>query len=273
MALKRSTRRRLTQAVLYLILVAALALAGSQADWPAIKANFVASGGVGNPFRGDWGVWPELITIGVRNTVVYTAIAFVGGLALAVVLALMKLSPAAPYRWLATVYIEFFRGLPVLLVMLFTAFGIPIAFGWTPPGGPIGAGIVALIIVGAAYMAETLRAGIQAVPKGQTEAARSLGMSAGRTTVTVVLPQAFRIVIPPLTNELVLLIKDTSLLFVIGMAAADRELTTLSKDMLASGPTAGTSTSLVQAAILYLAITLPLTQLVAWLERRQARSR
>jgi polar amino acid transport system permease protein len=271
--LKRSTRRRLTQGVLYALLLAAAVLVIALADWTAIRLNFASPEGIGKPFRGDWGTWPDLITIGVRNTVVYTAISFLGGLALAVVLALMKLSPVAPYRWLATAYIEFFRGLPVLLVMLFSAFGIPIAFGWTPPGGSIGAGIAALIVVGSAYMAETLRAGIQAVPKGQTEAARSLGMTAGRTTVTVVLPQAFRIVIPPLTNELVLLIKDTSLLFVIGMAAADRELTTLAKDLLSSGPTAGTSTSLVQAALLYLMITLPLTQLVAALERRQARSR
>ena len=148
------------------------------------------------------------------------------GFALAIVLALMKLSPVAPYRWLATGYIEFFRGLPALIVILVMAFGVPIAFGWSPPGGLIGAGLLALILVAGAYMAETLRAGIQAVPKGQTEAARSLGMSAGRTTVSVVLPQAFRIVIPPLTNEFVLLIKDTALLFVIGVEVGQRELTT-----------------------------------------------
>ena len=101
--------------------------------------------------------------------------------------------------------------------MIFFGFAIPIAF-WQPPGGLVGAGSSAWIVVSAAYMAETLRAGIQAVPKGQTEAARSLGMSAGRTMVSMILPQAFRIVIPPLTNELVLLIKDTSLLFVLGIA-------------------------------------------------------
>ena len=268
MAMKRTTKRRVVQGVLYAVLLGVAVALALVADWAAIKANFFKSDGFVPP-----GTWGDLITVGVKNTLIYTTIAFAGGLALALVLALMKLSPVGPYRWLATIYIEFFRGLPALLVMLFMAFGITIAFQWTPPGGSVGAGIVALILVGSAYMAETLRAGIQAVPKGQTEAARSLGMSGTRTTATVILPQAFRIVIPPLTNEFVLLIKDTSLLFVIGFAAEQRELTTLARDFLASGPTAGTSTSLVQAAILYLVITLPLTQLVGWLEKRQRRSR
>ena len=266
--MKRSTRRRFTQGVLYAVLLGLALLLVLAADWPTIKAQFFADGGFNS-----WDSWRELITVGVRNTLIYTAIAFVLGLALALVLALMKLSPLGPYRWIATAYVEFFRGLPALLVISFMAFGIPIAFQWTPPGGSVGAGVIGLVLIAGAYMAETMRAGIQAVPNGQSEAARSLGMSAGRTNVTVVLPQAFRIVIPPLTNEFVLLIKDTSLLFVIGFAADQRELTTLARDFLASGPTAGTTTSFVQAAVLYLIITVPLTQLVAWLERRQRRAR
>ena len=95
-------------------------------------------------------------------------------------------------------------------------------------------------------------------------------MSGSWTTVSVVLPQAFRIVIPPLTNEFVLLIKDTSLLFVIGVAMNQRELTTFTRD---AASTYGNSTSYTAAAVAYLVITLPLTRLVAWLERRQGRSR
>ena len=266
--MKRSTRRRLTQGVLYAVLLGLLLLVVLAADWAAIRQNFFKPGG----FE-DAEAWKEMITVGVKNTLIYTAIAFFGGLTLALVLALMKLSPLGPYRWLATAYVELFRGLPALLVILFMAFGVPIAFQWTPPGGSVGAGVIGLVLIAGAYMAETLRAGIQAVPKGQTEAARSLGMSAGRTNLSVVLPQAFRIVIPPLTNEFVLLIKDTALLFVIGFAADQRELTTLARDFVASGPTAGTSTSYIQAAVLYLIITIPLTQLVSYLERRQRRAR
>jgi polar amino acid transport system permease protein len=95
-------------------------------------------------------------------------------------------------------------------------------------------------------------------------------MSGPWTTVSVVLPQAFRIVIPPLTNEFVLLIKDTSLLFVIGVAMNQRELTTFTRD---AASTYGNSSSYTAAAVAYLVITLPLTRLVARLERRQGRSR
>jgi polar amino acid transport system permease protein len=260
---RRSTRRRLTQLVLYAVLVALALFLALVTDWEAVQTNF---------FDREIAkeLWPEIITVGAKNTIVYTVISFLGGLVLAVGLALMRLSTVAPYRWLATAYIEFFRGLPALLVIIASGFAIPIAFGWSPPGGLTGAGLAALIVVSSAYMAETLRAGIQAVPKGQTEAARSLGMSGGRTTVSIVLPQAFRIVIPPLTNEFVLLIKDTSLLAIIGVAANDRELTTLARDMQSS---TANSTPLIAAAVMYLVITLPLTQLVAALERRQQRAR
>ena len=261
--MKRATRRRLQQGLLYAILLAAVVALGFAADWAAIKENYFNTEVLKE-------LWPEIITVGVRNMVIFTAIAFAGGLMLAMVLALMKLSSVAPYRWMATAYVEFFRGLPALLVILAVGFTIPIAFHWRPPGGTIGAGLFALILVSAAYMAETLRAGIQAVPKGQTEAARSLGMSGPWTTISVVLPQAFRIVIPPLTNEFVLLIKDTSLLFVIGVAMNQRELTTFTRDAASSY---GNSSSYTAAAVAYLVITLPLTRLVARLERRQQRAR
>jgi polar amino acid transport system permease protein len=260
---KRSTRRRLTQGALYVILLGGLAALVFAADWAAVRENYFDV----HVLRQ---LWPEIITVGVRNVVVFTAIAFAGGLILGLLLALMKLSPVAPYRWMATSYIEFFRGLPALLVILGVGFTVPIAFHWQPPGGTVGAGLFALILVSAAYIAETLRAGIQAVPKGQVEASRSLGMSSPWTTFSVVLPQAFRIVIPPLTNEFVLLIKDTSLLFVIGVAMNQRELTTFTRDAASSY---GNSSSYTAAAVAYLVITLPLTRLVAWLERRQGRAR
>lgn len=263
--MKRSTKRKLTRSGLYVALVAVIALVALAVDWQNVRENFWADGASEN--------WGDLIGTGVVKTLEYTGITFVVGLALAMVLALMKLSPVAPYRWLATAFVEFFRGLPALIVILACAFGVPIAFQWTPPGGTIGAGLLGLILVCSAYMAETLRAGIQAVPKGQEEAARSLGMGNAQTLVTIVIPQAFRIVIPPLTNEFVLILKDTSLLFVIGFQLMDRELSAVARDATVSGPTTGTSTSLTQAALLYLIITLPLTRLVAWLEKRQQRAR
>jgi polar amino acid transport system permease protein len=260
---KRSTKRRLVRAALYLLFIAIVGTLVLIADWAAIQRTFL-----------NWDIaraqFPDVILTAARNTVVYTIIAFIGGMILGLFLALMKLSPVAPYRWTATAYIEFFRGLPALLVIFAFAFAIPIAFQWRPPGGSAGAGLLALIIVSAAYIAETFRAGIQAVPKGQLEAARSLGMSGSWTMVSVVLPQAVRIVIPPLTNELVILIKDTSLLFIAGMALQDRELTTFARDAVSA---TSNSTPLTIAALMYLAVTLPLTRLVARLERRTQRAR
>jgi polar amino acid transport system permease protein len=261
--MKPSTRRRLFRGVLYAVFVAALVLLALLADWDAISKNFL-----------DWDIasqqFPDVVLVAAKNTIVYTLIAFAGGLVLGLLLALMKLSPVAPYRWAATGYIEFFRGLPALLVIFTMAFAVPIAFNWRAPGGNVGAGILALIIVSAAYIAETLRAGIQAVPKGQVEAARSLGMRPSWTMVSVVLPQAFRIVIPPLTNEFVVLIKDTSLLFIAGMALQDRELTTFARDNVSQ---IANATPLVVTAVMYLVVTLPLTRLVAYLERRTQRAR
>lgn len=262
-----SARRRLTQGVLYGAFVLVVVLFVLLADWPQIAGNFFL-------LEGFTGTWQDMIFVGAKNTILYTIVAFVGGFVLAVLLVLMRLAPVPPFRWLATAYIELFRGLPALVVILFMGFGVPIAFGgWRPPGGIIGSGLAALMLVAAAYMAETLRAGIEAVPKGQSEAARSLGMSPAWTMTSVVMPQALRIVIPPLTNELVILLKDTSLLFVLGFAANQKELTSMARDFLVSGPSSGTATSLTFAAILYLAITLPLTRLVAWMENKQKRSR
>jgi polar amino acid transport system permease protein len=258
-----STRRRLFRGTLYAVFVAVVVALVLAADWGAVRANFLNLDVARTSF-------PEIVTTAAKNTVIYTVIAFIGGLVLGLVLALMKLSPVAPYRWAATVYIEFFRGLPALLVIFTFAFAVPIAFQWHPPGGSAGAGLTALIIVSAAYIAETIRAGIQAVPKGQVEAARSLGMRSSWTMVSVVLPQAFRIIIPPLTNELVVLIKDTSLLFIAGMAVGDRELTTFARDSVSQQ---ANPTPLTIAALMYLIVTLPLTRLVARLERRTQRAR
>lgn len=261
--MKRRHRQQLVRGVLYLLFVLAVGFLVAIADWETVQSSFF------DPQTAR-GMFPAVVTVAARNTVIYTFLAFSFGLLFGLVLALMKLSPIGPYRWLATVYIEIFRGLPALLTIFLFALGVPIAFQWQPPGGIAGAGVLGLIVVAAAYIAETIRAGIEAVPRGQVEAARSLGMSAAWAMISVVLPQAFRIVIPPLTNELVLLIKDTSLLALVGVTAGTRELTNFARVELFAN---NNSTPLVVAGLLYVAITIPLTQLIAVLERRNARSR
>jgi polar amino acid transport system permease protein len=228
------------------------------ADWAQIRKSFFNVDIIREMF-------PEVLTIAARNTIIYTALAFALGMFMALLLALMKLSTVKPYRWFATGYIELFRGLPALITIILVGFGLPLAFGWKIPGGTLGKGSLGLGIVAAAYMAETIRAGIQAVPRGQMEAARSLGMSPATAMTYIILPQAFRIIIPPLTNELVLLIKDTSLFFVLGSTPQSKELTKFARDMMAQKVNA---TPLTVVALVYLGITLPLTYLVRRLERK-----
>ncbi|KAE8765510.1 amino acid ABC transporter permease [Georgenia thermotolerans] len=263
MSMRRTTKRRLTRGVLYAVFAAAVLLVVLAADWERVANQF---------FRIDIAreQLPQIITIALKNTILFTVISFVGGVVLGVLMALMKLSSVAPYRWFATAYVEFFRGVPALLTIFAMAYMLPIALGIQVPGGQVGAGLVGLILVASAYMAEVIRAGIQAVPKGQSEAARSLGMSPARTMFWVILPQGFRIIIPPMTNEFVLLLKDTSLLFIAGSTVFTKELTTFSRDALT---TTANGTPLIMAAMLYLIVTIPLTRLVAVLERKMARQR
>ncbi len=181
----------------------------------------------------------------------------------------MRLSSIRPYRWFAGIWIELFRGIPALITIIAVGFAVPIALDFRVPGR-YGAGSVAIGIVYSAYLAETIRAGIEAVPRGQAEAARSLGMSQGRATVSIVIPQAFRIIIPPLTNEFIALIKDTSLLFVLGTTADTIEITKFARDNVNK---TFNITPLVAAALVYLAITIPMTRLVAVMERRAAKAR
>lgn len=262
--MRRRTRARLIRGGLYTVLVVAVAAAVQLADWDKVQSAF---------FKVDLAreMFPEIVTIAAKNTLIYTVLAFLFGLGLGLVLALMRLSTIAPYRWIATVYIEVFRGLPALVTITIIGFGIPIAFGREAGLESIYTkAMVALGIVAAAYMAETIRAGILAVPRGQLEAARSLGMTYPRAMVSIVFPQAFRVVIPPLTNEFVLLIKDTALLFVLGVTPLTKELYRFGQDLASD---TFNSTPLTVSAVMYLLVTIPLTRLVSLLELRAARAR
>nr|WP_040563836.1 amino acid ABC transporter permease [Kineosphaera limosa] len=247
----------------YVVLAVLLVLAITTANWGQIIDVFA------RPELVRATVGPALLRA-LGNTILYTIGAFVFGMFFGTLLALMRLSEIAPYRWLARAYIEFFRGLPAIVV--FIAFGLlPIAFpGMLIPFDPYGTVWVALGMVASAYLAETIRAGIQAVPKGQVEAARSLGMPAGMAMRKIVLPQAFRIILPPITNELILLVKDSSLVYVLGLSMSGYELTKFGRE--ASQANANL-TPLVVAGFCYLLITLPLTVLVGRLESSAAKSK
>lgn len=265
MALRRTTKSKLYRYTVYVVLIAVAVWLIVSTDWTRIAQLYF------NPEIAAK-MLPGIITTALVNTLWFTAVAFAGGLILGIVLALLKLSSIGPFRWIATAWIELFRGLPAILTIFAIAFILPIGLGvpGTKLGGPVVLGLIGLILVASAYMAETIRAGIQAVPKGQTEAARSLGMSPMKTTFWIIVPQGFRIIIPPLTNEFVLLLKDTSLLFVAGSFIWSKELTNFARD--ASTQNAN-GTPLIMAAVLYLIVTIPLTRFSAYLERRMSRQR
>lgn len=257
-------RRRISLAIQYAIFIVVLLVIVLSINWADIKEHFFDPDAAKEMF-------PALLTTTLKNTVIYALSGYVFGFVLGLLLALMRLSPVAPYRWVALIYIEIFRGLPLLLVLLLIAFGLPIAFpGLEFPFGHYGQGAVGLGLVAAAYLAETLRAGIQAIPKGQMEAARSLGMSRARAMGSIIIPQAIRVVIPPLTNELIVLFKDSSLISLIGVVAAEIELTKQASD---AAIRSADSTPFIVAGMAYLLITVPLGIVVRRLEARQAKGR
>ncbi|GAA1677147.1 amino acid ABC transporter permease [Glycomyces endophyticus] len=252
-------RRRLVRGVQYAVIAVVVALLAAVADWDRIAQSFLQFDIAADMFPAVW--------IPFWNTIVYTVLAFVFGMVVGVPIALMRVSTFAPYRWFATAYVEVFRGLPALLVLFLVGFGVPQAFpGIQYPGGVYGQVAIGLGLTSSAYIAESVRAGIQAVPKGQVEASRSLGMSHTRTMVTVVLPQALRIVVPPLTNELVMLTKDSSLVFVLGVTASTMELSKFARNELTDTANA---TPLLVGGLLYLLLTIPLGLLARRLENRE----
>ncbi|ADG87059.1 amino acid ABC transporter permease [Thermobispora bispora] len=256
-------KQRISRGIQYAVLVIVVVVLAAIADWPAISQSFlnmdVAREGL-----------PELFTVALKNTVIYTITGYAFGFVLGLVLALMRLSSVGPYRWIAATYIEIFRGLPALVIFLMII-NLPLAFpGFRLPGDVYGQAALGLGLVSAAYMAETFRAGLQAVPKGQMEAARSLGMPYMRAMVSIIIPQAVRIVIPPLTNELVLLFKDSSLVLFLGVTASQAELAKFGNDEAA---TFANPTPIFVAGVTYLLITVPLGYLARRLEARQGGGR
>ncbi|MFI0349866.1 amino acid ABC transporter permease [Actinomadura sp. 9N407] len=261
--MSRRRRRQLTLGGQYGLFAAVVVVIVLLADWPQLRENF-ANMDVARE------LFPEILSVGLLNTAAYTGLGFALGLVAGLVVALMRLSSVAPYRWFATVYIEVFRGLPLLLIFIFVGVGVPLAFpGVNVPGGVAGQAGLALGLTATAYMAETIRAGIEAVPPGQREAARSLGMSHGRAMFSIVIPQAFRIIIPPLTNQLVLLCKDSSLVLFLGVTLDQRELTKFGRDLAGEQ---GNTTPIVVAGICYLLLTIPLSLLARRLEARQRKA-
>ena len=192
----------------------------------------------------------------IQITVLSTAIGFVIGL----VVGVARISHLRPLRLLAEVYVEFFRGTPLLVQIFLFYFALPVITGQRID--PFIAAISACGINSGADVAESFRAGIQSVDEGQMEAGRSLGMTWLQTMRYIIVPQAFKRVIPPLGNEFIAMLKDSSLVSVIGFEELTR------RGQLIIAKTYGSFEIWMSVAVIYLVMTLTISRFVAYLERR-----
>ena len=202
----------------------------------------------------------ELLNLGARATLNLTLVSGGLGLLIGLILGLGEISILKIFRWPAEFVVWVIRGTPLLVQILFMYLALPMLFPWAK-FDEFTAGAAALSLNVGAYNAEVIRAGIIAVPRGQTEAARSLGLSHLQSLVFVVLPQAFRIVIPPLVNNGVALLKDSSLVGTIGLLELAQAGNRISAETFQPVPVLAT------VAAVYLILTTVLTWMTSYLER------
>ena len=222
---------------------------------------------------------------GVENTLILSFFTVLFGTILGTLMAMARMSKFAPFskfaslrkcmplRWLATAYIEFFRGTPLMVQLMFIFYGLPMigvtfpTVSFIPDFDRFAAGVVAMSLNSCAYVAEVIRSGIQAVDKGQMEAARSLGFHHKQAMMLVILPQAVRNILPALGNEFVTIIKESSIVSVIGIA----DLMYRTKGVIAK--TYNSLECLAIAALIYFVLTFVGGRLIALMERKMAHGR
>jgi len=203
----------------------------------------------------------SLFLKGAQITLMVSVIAILAGLPLGVIVGLMRIAKLAPLRWIAAAYIEPLRGTPVILQIFIVVFALP-QLGITL--GALVGGTIALTVNTSAYQAEIIRSGIAAIPSGQMEAALGMGLTHMQAMREVILPQALRLVIPPLTNEFIILVKDTSLLSTIGVL-----------EMMGYARVIGNRSfrffePLIAVGVMYFVLTYSLSLLLQWTERKLA---
>jgi polar amino acid transport system permease protein len=227
------------------------------AGWPRVQETFFSWDKAVESFPAVLkGLW-----LNIRLMIVCGASILVLGLTLAIMRTLR--GPIFfPLRLLATVYVDLFRGLPLLLLLLLLGLGVPALRLPNVPTGLVFWGAVAIILSYPAYVAEVFRAGIESVPKGQTEAGRSLGLSHAQTMRKIVLPQAVRNMTPALGNDLIAMLKDSSLLSVLAIREITQEARLYASSTFQFRPT------YLVLTFLYLSMTLILSLLLRWYRSR-----
>lgn len=211
---------------------------------------------------------PGILMQGLGMTLMISLYSSVFGIIIGLFGGLARVSKNPGLRWLSTIYVELIRGSPLLVQILIWYFVIGtlvnknLEMMGMSKVSPVGWGVISLSIFAGAYVTEIVRGGIESVPKGQMEAARSSGMSYMQAMIYIILPQAFKIALPALTGQFISLIKDSSLLGIIAI----RELTKASREIVAS--TMMTFEFFLILAVLYLVLTFPLSMFVKFLEQK-----
>ncbi len=218
----------------------------------------------------NWGLaldsFPVLVQ-GAKITLQFTVVSIFFGMILGLVFALGRMAKSKIIKFLAATYIDFFRGTPLLVQIFLIYFGLPQLFPFTLPDNyQYIAGAIAMSLNCGAYTAEIFRAGIQSIDYGQAEAARSLGMSHIQSMRYIILPQAFKVVVPPLGNEFITLLKDSSLLAIIAI----EDLMYTGK--IIAGRTFQALPIFMMVAVMYLSMTMVLSRLVNYTEKRLSKS-
>ncbi|MBN2299504.1 MAG: ABC transporter permease subunit [Deltaproteobacteria bacterium] len=206
-----------------------------------------------------WESVPVLLQ-GVKLTIWITIFGLIIGFIMGAAAGLAKTSRRKLPQRLAGMYIESIRGTPLMVQVMFIYFGLPLVLGMRVP--PLAAGIVAIGLNSGAYIAEIVRGAIQSIDKGQTEAGRSIGLTRFQSMLFVIWPQAFKRMIPPLGNQFIISLKDTSLLVVIGVG----ELTRQGQEIIAYNFRA--FEVWLTVAIMYLILTMTIAKLLNYFEKR-----
>jgi putative glutamine transport system permease protein len=209
--------------------------------------------------------FPQLYFIGLWVTIQISVLGLLGALIIGTVVAVMRVSPVAPLRWIGATYVEFFRNTPLVVQLFFLFLGLPLIgfrFSTDTFEHIFRAAVIGMGVYHGAYVAEVVRGGLLGVDRGQIEAARSLGLSYPQMLRYVQLPQTFRSVIPPLGNIGIALVKNTSLASTIGVT----EL--LFAAEIVESRTFRAEEAFIAATLLYLSLTIPLGIAVNTLERR-----
>jgi glutamate transport system permease protein len=261
----RAKRRNILYTIVFLLVLAAVGWwvlksldDKGQLDWEKWK-----------PFFAGTEAWTTYILPGLKNTLIAAALAMIIALPLGAVFGIARLSDHAWIRVPAAVVVEFFRAIPVLILMIF---GVALFFKYTSVSSddrPLYAVVTGLVLYNASVLAEIVRAGILALPKGQTEAAHAIGLRKTQTMTSILLPQAVTAMLPAIVSQLVVIVKDTAL----GGAVLTFSELLASANTMSSYYGANTIASFTVVALIFVLINFSLTTFAGWLERRLRRGK